>query len=1084
MKNRLFVDFEKRAWTLGLKWLCILYFILPISGWAADWKQDHLVTLNLHECNVHELFKEIRKQTGLRFVYNESYVNQLKNLTVTVNKQSVKKVLDEIFRETSYCCQFENNVIYISPRLDPRLKEKQKEKLVKVEGTVRDNKGGVLPGVTVLIKETKSGVSTDLNGKYTLMLSPAKTFTIIYSFVGMKSRELTWKGQSVVDVVLEEDQKLLEDVVVIGYGVRKAGTLTGSVSTVKAGKMEKMPVASVSQALQGQSAGVQVMSNSGKPGESATIHIRGINSITAATAPLYILDGVVVDGNCAAALNMADIESVSMLKDASSTSIYGARAANGVILMTSKKGRAGGERAAVSFRSQFGWSDIAYGKVKVMNTKERLDYEEMIGYHEEDHFWRREDYETTDINWKRKIFNNHAPVSSYDLSVAGSGQSVSYYVSAGYFSQDGIAPNSSYKRYSFKVNIDGKFTSWLNGGGMLSVGYERNSNILASGSSKVNPALAAWLMLPYNNPYKPDGSLASIEDGSFLGRVPNPLEYYEKAGKRKDNRVKMIGSLFLEVKPFKGLSLKSMLGVDASDSRATTLGYPSYYVNNYSGSFSEGFNRNYALTLTNTATYLFEIDAHHFNILAGQEALQSRYESHTATGIGQTDDRLMTLSTSRQPYAVSGSMTDFAFLSWFSRISYDYRNRYFLDVSVRGDASSRFGKGNRWAHFWAVGGMWKLKDEAFLYDVNAVSDMRLSASIGTSGNSSIGDYDHLALVGGSNFYVKQPTWVSSSPGNEDLSWERLRDLNVTLNVGLWKRLTIEVAWYNRLTSDMLLMVPIPVQRGFSVREENVGKMRNTGFELTLDADLVRADKFGWNLAGNCSYNNNKILELYNGIDSYTVGTSGVILKVGEPASSIQSVRFAGVNPGNGEALWYDKDGKLTNEYNTSDAVILPGKCSIAPWSGSFTNTFHYGNWSLSVFFNWVKDRYMFNNLRYFTESNGNAVEMNQSPKMLECWKQPGDITEVPRYGIIARDDDRFIEDASFLRLKNLMLTYRFPARWLQKTGILRGAMIFAQAQNLWTVTKYKGIDPESPGNLTLGEYPQTRQYTFGFELNF
>lgn len=1082
---------EKRWWQKGSILLAAFsMMICMMASPAANARkldQKQLVTLDLRQCEVGILFKEIRRQTGLRFIYNQAYVKGIKPFNVQAKEKKVGEVLEEVFNNTPFCCQFEDDVIYIIPRSQPESNKvlQEQAKPVKVKGIVSTVKGEPLPGVSVIIEGTTKGVSTNIDGNYELSFLPEGNPVLVYSFIGMKTRKIPYRGQSVLNVTLEDDHVALEDVIVIGYGTRKEGTLTGSVSTVKADRMEMMPVATLGQALQGQSAGVQILSNSGKPGAGYNVQIRGVNSLTAGTEPLYIMDGVVISGSDLATINNADIESITTLKDASSTSIYGARAANGVILITSKRGRMG-ERPRVNFRSQFGWSALAYGKVDVMNTEERLDYEEMIGYNRENHDWNRADYEGVDVDWKKLLFNDNAPMSSYDLSVTGSSDKISYYLSAGYFTQEGIAPNSDFNRYTFKLNLDGRFLPWLRGGGVMTVGHERNSNVLTStGSSVLNPAVAVYTMLPYWNPYRPDGSLASQSDGSFTRNVPNPLEYYAEAGDKKDNYTKLVGSFFLELTPIQGLSLKSSLGVDAGDMRISNKGYPGYYSNKGEGTVSEAFMRNYVLTLTNTATYVFSLnDRHRFNVLAGQEAIQAESDSFSGTGIGLKDNRQMTLGLAQTPSAVSGGGSAYTYLSWFGRLSYDFDHRYFLDLSVRGDASSRFGEDDRWAYFWSVGAMWKMKEESFLYQSEVVTDARLAVSVGTSGNSLIGNYDHMSLVSGAKSYVGGSTWVRTNPGNPNLSWERLRDFNLTLNLGFWNRLNLEFSFYDKRTTNMLMLVPVPAMGGFSMIRDNVGKMRNRGIEISLNADILKVEDFLWNFIGNVSYNNNKILALYNDVDIYSVGDSGVLLKVGTPAGSLQAVRFAGVNPGNGDAMWYDKEGKLTNEYTTSDEVILDGKSSNAPWNGGFTNTFSWRGLSLSVFFNWVKGRYMYNNIRYFTESNGGAVQYNQSPKMLDCWKKPGDNTDVPRYGVPSEADDRFIEDASFLRLKNIMLAYRLPEKWMNKTGFIRGIQVFGQAQNLWTATKYTGMDPESPANLTLGEYPQTKQFTFGFEVNF
>lgn len=1086
MKENLIVSPGIIGRTRRLCCLLALFLTVSLCALAADDMQRQVVTLDLHQCSVNTLFKEIRKQTGLRFVYNEEYVKGLdRKINLQVKEKNVIEVLDEVFRGTPYRCVLDGEVIFVSPRPKKAEKEQKTEQKqgTKIQGTVKDQKGNLLPGVSVVIDGTSTGVSTNVNGEYQMMLPSAGNVVLTFSFIGMKTVKVPYRGQAVLNIVLHEDQVALDEVVAIGYGTRKKGTLTGSVASVGTEQLAEMPVVTVEQALQGQAAGVSVLSNSGKPGSSATVSIRGVNSLTAGTDPLYIIDGVVVAASDFAAINNADIESVSILKDASSASIYGSRAANGVVLITTKKGSYGQE-AKVNFRAQFGWSSLAYGKVDVMNTKERLDYEEMIGYNKSNPDWKREDYENVDINWRDVIYNDNAPMSSYDLSVSGGSENFTYYFAGGYYTQEGTAPNSDFTRYTFKMSVEGRFKPWLKGGANLTLGHEKNTNITdATQQGILNPANAAIFMLPYWNPYRPDGSIASKGDGSFIGDVSNPLELY-KGGVKKDNYTKMVGNLYMEATILKGLALKSSLGIDAGDKRGTNWGYPSYYSNNGDGNVSEAFLRQYTLTLTNTLNYVGETGDHHFNVILGQEAIQSTSNAFSAVGTGLYDDRMMTLAVAGKPYAVDGSLAGYSYLSWFGRFSYNWGNRYFVDASLRGDASSRFGADNRWASFWSIGAMWKLKEEAFLRDSEIITNAQLSASYGTSGNSQIGNYAHLALVEGGGKYVNYPALIPANLGNPDLSWEKLRDFNVGLKVGLIDRINAGIEFYSKKTVDMLMTVPIPAQNGFNLWIDNVGKLQNNGVEFSLDADIVRTEHFRWNFNGNAAYNKNKILALYNGVDSYVVGSSGVILKVGESAGALQAVRFAGVNPANGDAMWYDKDGNLTNVYKTSDEVLLKGKSSNAPWVGGFTNTFSYKGIQLSVFFNWVKNRYMYNNSRFFLESNGYMPQYNQSPVLLQAWQKPGDRTNVPRYGVHAQADDRYIEDASFLRLKNLMLAYSLPSALLERQHVLAGVRIFAQAQNLFTFTKYKGMDPESPANITMGDYPQSKQFTFGLDITF
>lgn len=952
-------------------------------------------------------------------------------------------------------------------------------RVIKGVITSQSDKAPLL-GATVLNKTTGSGVAADMDGKFSIKAT--KGDTLIISFIGYLTQKIVINTQKELVVSLVEESERIDDVVVIGYSTRKKGTLTGQVSTVDAKRLEMIPVPNFDQALQGQTPGMLVMSSSGAPGSSASVAIRGINSISAGTTPLYIMDGIPVGAGDFNALNSSDIESVTVLKDAASTAIYGARAANGVIVITTKRGKYASE-ARVNFRVQTGWSAIANGKSDMMNAKQRLDYEELVGMHAGDISYDRSDYDGIDVDWKDVIYNDNAPTSSYDLSISGGSETIAYYMSANYMTQEGIAPLSDFTRYNFRLNWEGKVKPWMKAGGSLTLGHEKDSQTSSLQNSIANPANASLFMLPYVNPYNEDGSLATAADGTWKGDGFNPLEAY-KSYTMELARTKAVGALFVEVNPFKGLTFKTTLGLDGGVNHDVSVSKPSFVHNNGDGSVSERYSRNYSLTMTNTLNYIFDWNEdHNFNLLLGQEAIQSQSEQMIAAASGLSDDRLTMLSSGITSVQTDGAKSEYSFLSFFGRLSYSLKNKYFLDLSVRTDGSSRFGKDNRFATFCSAGFMWRVIDEPFMKKFNAISNLQLLASIGTSGNSSIGNYDHLALIVGGASYAGAPAWVPTSLGNESLTWEKLMDMNIGLKIGFFNRYNLSLEYYNKTTTDMLMSVPISITNGFASWYDNVGKMRNQGIDLQIDAELLKIRDFSWNFSGNVSYNKNEILELYGDQDSYVVGNTGTILKVGESMGTHQAVRYAGVNPSNGDALWYDKEGKLTNKYSTEDEVLL-GKTSMAPWYGGFTNSFSYKGVQLSVFFTWVSGRHMMNNTRYFSESNGRFPTYNQSTKMLEVWREPGQITEVPRYGVFTEMDDHLLEDASFMRLKNVSLAYNFSSSFLKRTKMIRGLKVFAQAQNLLTFTKWTGFDPESPSNLSLGEYPMTKQFTFGIDLTF
>ncbi len=425
-------------------------------------------------------------------------------------------------------------------------------------------------------------------------------------------------------------------------------------------------------------------------------------------------------------------------------------------------------------------------------------------------------------------------------------------------------------------------------------------------------------------------------------------------------------------------------------------------------------------------------------------------------------------------------------LSFFARGEYNYDSRYFVEVSARTDGSSRFGANGRFAGFWSAGLMWNMRNESFMMNAASwLTNAQIAFSTGTSGNSSIPNYEHLALVGGGSDYVGNAGVVPIQPGNEELEWESTWTTNLGFHFGFWNRLNVDLELYDKETTNMLMEVPLSyaTSNGFGYKWDNVGAMRNVGAELNIAATVVTWRDFNWSINANVSYNSNKIIELYNGVTEYEPSNTSTKLVVGQKLGQFYMNRYYGVNPANGDALWLTKDGEITNELRDSDKV-LTGKSSIAPWMGGFGTALSWKGLSLSAQFSWVADRYMINNDRYFDESNGRFMSYNQSRRLLERWKEPGDVTEIPRHGIYTEFDSRLLEDASFLRLKNLTLGYSLPQELLKKTGFIRGLRVYAQGQNLFTVTGFSGLDPEGSRNVYQAAYPMSRQFTFGLDLTF
>ena len=951
---------------------------------------------------------------------------------------------------------------------------------VKVSGTVVDGESGEpLIGVTVLT-ETFSGVTTYIDGSYNIEAEAGTSLT--YSYMGYK--DVVWSvptdaSEAIHNVQMHTDSEVLEDVVVIAYGVRKKGTVAGSVSTVKSEKIENTPTAAFDQALQGQVAGLSVLSNTGEPSASAVMTIRGTNSINSGTAPLYILDGVPISASDFNTINPADIESLSVLKDASSTSIYGARAANGVIVITTKRGHIA-DRPRIDYRMQLGFSQADGSKWDLMTTAERIRYEQEVGMTD------GQDYaflSQTDVNWMNEVFNSTAPLQNYEIAVSGADEKTNYYLSGGFYSQDGTAVGSMFERFSMRANVERKAADWLKLGTNTMLNFQRIEQADEGAYTLVTPISAARFMLPYWNPRREDGSLASIADGSWRGNGQNPLEWLEN-NPVSFKKYKLMSTVFVEATPLKGLTLRSQMGVDYSHTTGFGVSYPSYAPNQGQGSASRSSTDGYTLSITNTANYNFKVDdLHEFTVLLGQEGVDYHSEAFSLLTQGQNNDRLTNISTGTRATSWDDTTdSDYGFVSFFSRGEYNYDNKYFAEVALRADGSSRFGRNSRWAGFWSVGLMWNIRRENFMAGtLDWLTNGQIAFSTGTSGNSSIPNYEHMALVGGGLDYVGDAGVGLMQPGNDNLSWEKPWTTNLAFHVGLWNRLNVDLELYYKRTSDMLMQVPLPYSTsGYGYYWDNVGEMVNAGVEVNANYTLVATDEFLWNVNANVSYNHNEITELYGDVEEYELSGTNTKLVKGHPLGEFYINRYAGVNPINGDALWYDKEGKLTTVLRDEDKVLV-GKSYHAPWQGGFGTSLSYKGLSLSAQFSWVADRWMLNNDRYFDESNGRFATYNQSRRLLtDRWKAPGDVKDIPRHGVYTEFDSRLLEDASFLRLKNLMLAYQIPTN----SEVFRSARVYVQAQNLLTFTHFSGLDPEGTANIYAAQYPMARQYTFGLDLTF
>ena len=949
--------------------------------------------------------------------------------------------------------------------------------VTKVTGTVISEEDGLpVVGASILVKGTAVGTVTDMDGKFQLPNVPSSAKTLVISFIGMQSQELPIK--QTMNVILKPDTETLEEVVVLGYGSgKKIGSIVGSVAKVNSEKLSAKPVANAMDALQGQVSGLQVYTSSGEPGSSSSSYIRGVGSLTADNEPLYVLDGTPVSSSVMVMMNPNDFESVTVLKDASATSIYGSRAANGVIYITTKRGKIG-EKAVITASGNYGTARLARRVSNPMNSTELLNYQLSHG------IIKQETYDKyinsgIDTNWEDYFFKDDAPTYQANLSIQGGSNKTMYYVSGSYYFQDGITPRSEYNRYTFRSNLESRPTDWLRFGANFGATYDEQQTSLFTyqGSNNLNGGI-------FGNPYGEDGSKLDVIPG--LNRY-SPY-YLSDKQPSSSNTAQLDGTAFIQLNPIEGLTIRSQFGIEAYDFRQTSKRLASHPNATQGGYTYEAFRRNAKLTITNTAEYNFKIkDIHDFTILIGQEGIKNDYQRFGSETTGQSDDRLSMLEAGTAATLLGADENDlytYQFLSFFGRINYALNDKYFADFSIRNDASSRFGKDNRNAIFMSGGLMWNMKKESFLEDVNFLSDLKLKASIGTTGNSSIGNYDHLALVG-TNLYNAQGGWKINTPGNGDLGWEKQTLANIGIEASFWNKYRIELTYYNKKTSNMLMDVPVPYTSGFSSITQNVGSMTNSGVEIAVSLDLLKTKDWfvGFNM--NYAYNKNKITELFYGYDEWAMPNYLVSYNVGEPVQYYMA-EWAGVDPADGQQMWYipGTDGETTKEYDEERLQQATGKKRYAPHNGGFGLNVSWKGLSLNADFAWVLGKYMVNNDYYFAANPYNFAGYNQSKDVLNEWKEPGDITDIPAYGNVMQFDTHLLENASFLRLKNISLSYTLPKNWLLPTKVIQGVRIMATARNLFTITNYKGADPELDTNLTYGAYPNTKQFTIGAELTF
>ncbi len=1012
-----------------------------------------------------------------------------------------------------------------------------------VTGKVTDARDGSgLAGVTVAVKNGTANTQTTADGSFSLNV-PATATTLVFSYVGYQTQEEAITDE--MNVSLQAAEKALSEVIVVGYGTRTRRDVTGSVAKVGAKELANTPATSFENAIQGRAAGVFVEQENGKVGQGIKMRIRGASSVTAGNEPLYIVDGIPVINanlstngaktNAMADINMNDIESVEILKDASAAAIYGSRASNGVVIITTKRGRSGKSKIDVGFYT--GWQTPTR-KRKFMNAEQYVNYftdasergakydykinesfYNSIGWNEQDvindyvgftesRFTRyaagTEDWKTykTNTNWEDQAFQD-APINQADVSISGGNEKTTFYMGGQVLDQKGIMIKNAFRRYSGRLNLDHKVRDWLNVG--MNLSFARSLNQRISNDNAFSNPLQAVALSPITPVIDPRTGLISGELDPSTG-LPNtnyPVYYNPMLNAKgvdyNTNNNRTIGNVYAEAKLLKGLTFRSEYGLDQLS--ATEEGYYSpITVRNVGAPQGLGFYTADAILNMNTNNF-FRYNTtigedHDLDAVVGMSFQEQKWNNAYLEAEQFPSTAYRKLESAASKTEATTSETKFAMLSYFARANYKFKDRYLLSLSGRYDGSSRFGINSRWGFFPAASAGWIVSEEDF-FKSELVSFLKLKASYGLTGNAEIGNFASRGLWSGDAAYGGVPGQAPTQLSNPDLKWESSVGFDGGVEVGLWNnRVSVELDYYVRNTRDLLLNVNVPGTSGFRTLLKNVGKLNNRGVELVINTDNINTGNFRWTSNINFSANRNKITDL----QGQDLGGGYNRAREGYAIGVFVAREFAGADPANGDALYYKntlksdgtRDRATTNNYNEAEEVVIgnPNPDFIY----GFRNVFTYSGVEVDVLLQGVYGNDIYDGGGQYFSANGSNGYDNQTLDQLNAWKQPGDVTMVPEARLFFANgtdpSSRYLLDGSYLRVKSLSVAYTIPSTLTSRWGVER-LKIYARGQNLFTFTNYKGWDPEvnadyQASNINQGvdfySAPQIKSIVFGVNI--
>lgn len=984
-----------------------------------------------------------------------------------------------------------------------------------VSGTITDATGQTLIGVNILIKGTTTGTTTDLDGNYSLVV-PSSEDVLVFQYTGFETIEEIVGDRSIITITMQEGTLTLDEVVITGYGQQRKGAITGAVSELKAKSIEQIPAASFESALQGNVAGLQATNIDGTPGGNTQVRIRGIGSITASSEPLYVIDGIIVQsgsilglngnggrsGNVMAGINPNDIETMTVLKDASSMAIYGSRGANGVIVITTKSGQSG--KPKISLKTQFGRNTIASQKLLQPLNREQYTQLFLEGYTNagdspeeaqanlDNRFQQLTDPATgqaTDTDWLDEItrvgFNQ-----SYDLSASGGTDAMKYFFSGSYFDQESHIIGSDFNRLSARMNLDVKINEFISISNKLTAS-NTNQNGFVDGSAWANPLYNAFLLSPLIPVRDETGLFNSDHKNYFPMGGNNPVGALSGDDERNNTQLRVLNNFNLDVKLLKDLTFRSAWSVDGIQIDESEYKNRRYGAGRNNGGYVQEFttlDKNWLGTQSLSYNKIVNRN-HSIGLFAAYEAQKSNRKTTYGYGESFPNDQLRTLASAAAAYDASATRTEFAFASVFGKANYSYAGKYFVDVTIRRDGSSRFGADKRWGTFYSVGAAWNLGEEIFIQDLGFIDYLKLRSSYGITGNAAIGNFPSKGLYGYGRDYDGVPGGEPSQIANPELTWESQENFNIGIDFNILKRIGGTIEYFNRVSSDLILDVPISQTTGFSELTQNFGAMQNNGWEFSLNFGVIETKDLSIDVGFNTTFLKNKITKLN---EAYVDGTKR--REEGLDFQTFYLFNWAGVDQSNGDPLWYTDgtENTTTNEVADAERVALD-KSATPDHFGGANLDITYKAFSLSSNFAYSYGNWLYEpNLR-FIHGDGRLTPRSTSVWAFENRWVPGSTDALlPMHvwgdtkGGQAANNSRYLYDGSFLRLRNVTLSYDIPTAMVERAR-LSSIRAYVRGTNLLTFTKDKDlfIDPEQAINgIANSLTPAIRSFTVGIDFGF